>query len=209
MKIDTIAMLARKGCAVLSIIALISLVVLMLASWIITSANPDLPMRSLLSSEGIRWLFGLSASHLANPVGVWLLLLSFTFGAVRESGVKELFRRDKQLTYRQRFALRLTLVEALLIVGGLLLLTVAPHAVMLGVTGTLLTGSFIHGAIPLLLLSITVMSLTYGMVSGTIVSLSKAFDAMATGVRAFAPAFVLYVFATELIASACFVFSVG
>ena len=192
MKIDTIAMLARKGCAVLSIIALTCLVVLMLASWIITSANPDLPMRSLLSSEGIRWLFGLSASHLANPVGVWLLLLSFTFGAVRESGVKELFRRDKQLTYRQRFALRLTLVEALL-----------------GVTGTLLTGSFIHGAIPLLLLSITVMSLTYGMVSGTIASLSKAFDAMATGVRAFAPAFVLYVFATELIASACFVFSVG
>ena len=206
MKIDAIVVIVKKSCAVLSIIAIIGLLVLMLASWIITSANPDLPLRSLLSSEGIRWLFGHAAAHLANPVGVWLLLLSFTFGAVRKAGVKELFCRDKQLTYRQKFALRLTIVEGLLIVGALVLLTLVPHAILLGVTGTLMTGSFVHGVIPLFLLSITVMSLTYGLVSGTIYSLPKAFDAMASGLRSFAPVFVLYTFATELFYSVCFVF---
>ena len=51
-------------------------VMLILVSWLLTAAVPEASMRSLLSSEGIRWFFGHFSDNLATPVLVWLLLVS-------------------------------------------------------------------------------------------------------------------------------------
>ena len=47
---------------------------LILASWIVTSVWRGAPLRSLISSEGIRWFFGEFVSNMASPLLVWLLL---------------------------------------------------------------------------------------------------------------------------------------
>ena len=44
--------------AVLALLMGIGQIVLILASWIISSIKPEWGVRSLLSGEGIRWLFG-------------------------------------------------------------------------------------------------------------------------------------------------------
>ena len=198
MKSDTTNRIVKKYCATLSLIAIICLVILMVASWVITSANTDLPMRSLLSSEGIRWFVGHAVDHLAQPLGVWLLLLSFTYGVVKASNILEVFHHKSPLPYRKRFALRVTLFEICVFAIVVFLFTMTPHAILLGVTGTLTTGSFVHGLIPFALLGITIFAMTYGLVSGAIPDLPHVFYAMASGLNAFSHFFVLYVFAAEL-----------
>ena len=52
-------------------------VVLVLASWLL-SATMAGNVRSLLSSEGVRWFFGGFTTMLASPWLVWLVLLATT-----------------------------------------------------------------------------------------------------------------------------------
>ena len=58
----------------------IAQIVLVLVSWLIAAAMPELAVRSLLSSEGIRWFFGHFIRNLATPFLVWILLLCIAFG---------------------------------------------------------------------------------------------------------------------------------
>ncbi len=53
---------------------------LMLVSWIWSAAVPASGVRSMLSSEGIRWFFGHFAEMLATPLLVWILLLAAAYG---------------------------------------------------------------------------------------------------------------------------------
>ena len=104
-------------------------IVLVLASWLITAAMPDVFPRSLLSPEGIRWFFGTFTANLQSPWLVWLLLISIAWGTLRASG---LLNYDHKV-YRQRNALRLVCLEFVLFTGVMLLLTLIPHAILLNV----------------------------------------------------------------------------
>ena len=85
--------------------------VLAFLSWVITSVFAETNMHSLLSSDGIRWMFGHFISNLTSPVIVWILLLAMAFGAVYKSGLHLLF--DKRFTrqYRQVFGLKVVIAE--------------------------------------------------------------------------------------------------
>lgn len=179
---------------------------LMLVSWIITSANPDTPMHSLLSSEGIRWLFGHLSDNLSNKAGVWLFLLAVAYGVVKKSCIKEVFSLRRKWSYRQKFAFRITLFEAALVIFTLMYLTLTPHALLLGVTGTLSAG-FWYGLVPIILSCVIVFAVTYGMFSRSFGNLNDAFDAMCYGVKVFAPVLILYLLISELYFSFVYVFS--
>ncbi len=98
-------------------------IVLVLASWLITAAMPEVFPRSLLSPEGIRWFFGTFTANLQSPWLVWLLLISIAWGTLRASG---LLNYDHKV-YRQRNALRLVCLEFVLFIGVMLLLTLIPQ----------------------------------------------------------------------------------
>ena len=57
-------------------------ILLILVSWFITATMPMSPVRSLLSSEGIRWFFGQFTYNLASPLLVWLILAGMKLGAL-------------------------------------------------------------------------------------------------------------------------------
>ena len=179
---------------------------LILVSWIITSANPDTPMRSLLSSEGIRWLVGHLSENLANKTGVWLFMLAVAYGVAKKSHIGEVFSWHRKWSYRQKFAFRITLLEVVLVVIILLYLTLTPHALLLGVTGSL-SSSFWYGLVPILLTCVTVFAVTYGMFSRSFGNLNDAFDAMCDGVKVFAPLLILFLLLSELYFSLVYVFS--
>ncbi|MGM9704574.1 MAG: ABC transporter substrate-binding protein, partial [Prevotella sp.] len=47
-------------------------IVLIILSWLITAAYPELSMRSILSGEGVRWLLGHFVDNQMSPVMVWM-----------------------------------------------------------------------------------------------------------------------------------------
>ena len=178
--------------------------VLILVSWIVTAAKPEIGMRSLLSEEGVRWLFGHFTSNLLTPLLGWLLFGAMTYGAVRCSGIVAPLRNLRSAyrsSYRQRFA-----VEVIVAVIIILLLTLVPHAPLLSVTGSLFPSSFSHSIVPLLCFCTTLFALTYGAFSGSFTSLTDMFRALYAGIVSAAPLFVVYVFAAELYFSLLFVF---
>ncbi|MDE6646594.1 MAG: ABC transporter substrate-binding protein, partial [Prevotella sp.] len=98
---------------------------LLLVSWLLSAAFPVSGIRSLLSSEGLRWFMGRFARLMATPMLVWLLLGAMAFGCLWRSGL--LLHPSN---YRERRALMLSLLLLTLIVVIMLLLTVVPHAVL-------------------------------------------------------------------------------
>ncbi len=186
---------------ILMFLLLIAEVVLILLSWILSAMRVD-GVRSLLSGEGIRWFFGNFTSMVASPWLVWLLLLMIALGCLQKSGLYCLPRHS----YRDRMALRITIVFFALYVGVILLLTAVPHSVLLSSTGSLFPSPFSRSIIPVLGFGIILISVSFGMVSGRFQNLADVLDALSFGCRKGAPLFIFYILLIQLYESLRFVF---
>lgn len=178
-------------------------IALILLSWIITAAKPQLHLRSLLSSEGLRWLFGALTNNLTTPVLTCLLLLGMAHGAVVESGVLNVFRPS---TFRQRFAQRVVIAEVVIFLVVILLLTAVPHAVLLSATGVLIPSSFTDGLLPVLAIFVMFVAATYGMISGFQPTVVNVIEAISSGIVRWRWPILLYFLLAELYASFLYVF---
>lgn len=185
---------------------------LILLSWIVTAAQPDWNLHSLLSSEGIRWFFGAFVDNLLMPFFIWLVLIAIALGAFFYSrlgtALKTMWQRKdgkRGLQYRERMGLRIVAVELLVYIAIMILLTAVPHAILLSVTGLLFPSAFSVSIIPSLALTLLLMSLTYGVTSGTIDDMGKMVDALSFGVRWIANFLPLYIVGAQLYASVLYV----
>ena len=177
-----------------------------LGSWIFKAVNPELPIRSLLSAEGIRWLVGSIGDNLAGRGLVWLLLGSMAFGSVKFCGILDVPRKWKAMSFWDHFGLMVALAELLVIVVLALLLTVLPHAVLLGVTGNLYPSSFSKSLFFIICLSVCFISVSFGVVSSRLRSLEEVCDCLVAGISYTLPLWLIYVLAIELYASLQFIF---
>ena len=178
---------------------LILQIMLFILSWIVTATNPDLKVRSLLSGEGVRWFIGAYVDNQSNFVLVWLLLLSISFGAVRQSGLLSAVRNIRRLGFRERLAIRFVSIV-------LFLLTCVPHAVLLNVAGNIYPGSLSMGFVALLSFVLCTFAITYYNVVANRISLSGIFGLLTAGVSSASPFFVLFLLVSCLYHSICFVF---
>lgn len=194
----------------------IAQILLIFLSWLITAAAIDLPLRSLLSTEGVRWLFGSFVANQLTPLLVYFITASIAGGVFVHSKFYDALRNafskgrvNTELAYRERIGLRLALVEFLLAIIIMLLLTVVPHAILLSVTGQLFPSNFSVSLIPTLSFILLVMSLSYGVTSGTINSIQKLQEMLSVGLETTAKYLPIYVFGVELYMSVLYVFQVG
>lgn len=194
----------------------IAQILLIFLSWLITAAAIDLPLRSLLSTEGVRWLFGSFVANQLTPLLVCFITASIAGGVFVHSKFYDALRNtfskgrvNTELAYRERIGLRLALVELLLAIVIMLLLTVVPHAILLSVTGQLFPSNFSVSLIPTLSFILLVMSLSYGVTSGTINSIQKLQEMLSVGLETTAKYLPIYVFGVELYMSVLYVFQVG
>lgn len=178
----------------------IAQLLLVLLSWLFSAMMVD-GVRSLLSSEGIRWFFGNFVSMLATPQLVWLFLLAMAAGAFWHCGL-----RYPLHTYREKTALRLVFVLLLLYLAAIATLTIAPHAVLLSATGRLCFSPFSRSVIPIVAFGILLISAVYGRMSGRFTSAADVFDAMSAGISHCAPVFIVYVVLMQFYESILFVF---
>lgn len=194
----------------------IAQILLIFLSWLITAAAIDLPLRSLLSTEGVRWLFGSFVANQLTPLLVYFITASISGGVFVHSKFYDALRNafskgrvNTELAYRERIGLRLALVEFLVAIVIMLLLTVVPHAILLSVTGQLFPSNFSVSLIPTLSFILLVMSLSYGVTSGTINSVQKLQEMLSVGLETTAKYLPIYVFGVELYMSVLYVFQVG
>lgn len=193
---------------------------LILLSWLITAAFPELPIRSLLSSEGVRWFFGSFTANQLTPLLAWFITAAMAVGACVRSRLWAAFctkmsgllhRRDSTdgrqgLHYRERIGLRLALAEFMVYVIIMLLLTVVPHAILLSVTGELFPSAFSSSLIPSLSFVLIVMSLSYGVASGTVDSVARMHRVLVGGLEVGARIVPAYVIGMQLYMSLLYVF---
>ncbi|MCI6073926.1 MAG: AbgT family transporter [Bacteroidales bacterium] len=183
---------------ILALLLAVAQVVAVIGSWLVAAAMPQAAMRSLLSAEGIRWFCGHIDDNLAQPLLVWLILAAMAWGVVGRSRLVGALRDVRRLDYRRRFALRLVGAEAVAVVVALLLLTAIPHAVLLGVTGRICPSSFSQGFVAIVCFALTLLAITYGLMSGTLRGVADVFSALTVGVVQWRFVWPLYVLAVQL-----------
>ena len=195
-------------------------VLLVLLSWLLSATMTD-GVRSLLSSEGVRWFFGSFTAMMSSAWLVWLLLLSMAGGCLWQSGLLSMFQpRPGQeehgrepvptaLPYRERLALRMTVVLLIIYIGVIVALTVTPHAVLLSATGLLFPSPFSRALVPIVAFGVLLISVVHGWVSGRFVSLADVVSSLTYGIREATPLFVLYVFLCQFVESLRFVLTLS
>jgi len=174
---------------------------LVILSWLVSATNGN-DVRSLLSSEGIRWFIGNFTDLLASPLIVWLLLLLSAFGCFQKSGFANC---AKPMSFRERIALRVALVFLLIYLVVIGLLTLMPHAILLSATGYLFPSAFSRSIIPLFCFGVCLFSITFGLMSGRLQSMSDIVQALSFGIAQGAPLVILLMLAIQFYESLRFV----
>jgi len=128
------------------------------------------------------------------------------FGSVKFCGILDVPRKWKAMSFWDRFGVMVALAELLVIVVLTLLLTVLPHAVLLGVTGNLYPSSFSKSLFFIICLSVCLICVSFGVVSSRLRSLEEVCDCLVAGISYTLPLWLIYVLAIELYASLQFIF---
>lgn len=194
------------GLALLAFILILAELLLILASWLL-SAMPSVPVRSLLSSEGVRWLMGHIAECLATPLLAWILLLGMGYECLRHSGLLASFSVPRaSLPHRTRIAQWSLLAFLMAYVAVILLLTAVPHAILLSATGQLFPSPFSASIVPVVAFGLTMGSIIFGVMSGRFSTLSHIYEALVAGLRVAAPVILFYLLLIQLYFTAAFAF---
>lgn len=183
-------------------------VILVFLSWILAAANPGADIRSLLSSDGIRWIFGTFINNITTPILIWLLLLGIAMALMRMSGLYKAVCHLRRTSYYERMALFVIAWELVIVVLLIVLLAFVPHAVLLSAVGRLWPSGFSSSIVPMLLISLSGMSATYGLMVGSLRSWIDVFRVMSLGIYIMAPYIIMFIVAIELYYSVLWVMSV-
>ena len=189
----------------LCLVTVIAETLLVILSWLLSAMRVE-GVRSLLSSEGIRWFFSSFSDLVASPVLVWLLVLMCALGCLQKSRVTTIFVGKKSINFRDRLALYVALVFLLIYVVIIILLTLMPHAILLSATGHLFPSAFSRSLVPIIAFGICIFSVAFGLMAGVMRNLSDILQALSFGITKGAPLLVFYLFAVQLVGCLRFVF---
>lgn len=199
-----------KNNRLFSIIAFLLLAcqtILILCSWIVGAAKPEWSVRSLLSTGGIRWIFGSFTDNTLTPLLLWIVLSGMAWNIFRSSGLCQAILHPNKIDYRCRTALGIVIGQTVVAIAILAFLTLPPHAILSGVTGHLYPSRFFSNAIPTLLLILVIISSTYGLASGTYKSIHEIFPSLSRGLSTTAPLVIVYILLIQFIKTVEFVFT--
>ena len=189
----------------LCLVTVIAETLLVILSWLLSAMRVE-GVRSLLSSEGIRWFFSSFNDLIASPVLVWFLVLMCALGCLQKSGVTSIFGGRKTINFRDRLAIYVALAFVLIYVVIIILLTLMPHAILLSATGHLFPSAFSRSLVPIIAFGICIFSVAFGLMAGVMRNLSDILQALSFGIAKGAPLIVLFLFAAQLVGCLRFVF---
>ena len=103
-------------------------------------------------------------------------------------------------------ALRVAVAFIVIYAAIICLLTLMPHAILLSATGSLFPSAFSRALVPILAFGLCLLSISFGMVSGRLRTLTDILDALTLGIQQGAPLFILYIMLIQFFQSIIFVF---
>lgn len=182
---------------------------LIFMSWIVCTVVPELPFRSLLSEEGVRWLFGHFTDNQNVHALVSIITVAMAYGAVKGSGIvsriKNLLRHKESFNYCDGMALVTIFVEFAVYLLIMCLLAFTSHAVLLSSTGNLFPSSFSVCIIPSFSFIIVLMSMTYGFFIKKIDTINTCVSLLVDGLKDFSSLILAYILINQFIKSLLFV----
>lgn len=199
----------EKIASVVALLLVIAQVALVLVSWIVSSALPEAEVYSLLSNDGIRWTFGNIVHFISSPLLVWLLLLTIAVSALVNCGITDALTRlfrQQPIMFRCRYALKASAVVLFLYLVIVCLLTLVPHAILLGITGELFPSSFSKSLIPIVAFGILIIALLFGFLSNKWNHLYDVMHAITRGFVPIIPWLVVYILAAIFVNTLLYVF---
>lgn len=195
----------KRACAIFAFILIVLQTILIFGSWIVSAAIPDSQIRPLIGAGGLRWFFSSFTEDMASPILVYIILITLTVNVFINSGMCELFSLKRKMNMQKKLALNVVLVELCTFIVLIVLLTAMPHAVLLSVTGELFPSSFSKGLIPMLCFIVTILSISYGLVSGCIKGVYDIWDSMTTGVNFLPAVCFVYILLLQFVSSLSYV----
>ena len=195
----------KRACVIFAFILIVLQTILIFGSWIVSAAIPDSQIRPLIGAGGLRWFFSSFTEDMASPILVYIILITLTVNVFINSGMCELFSLKRKMNMQKKLALNVVLVELCTFIVLIVLLTAMPHAVLLSVTGELFPSSFSTGLIPMLCFIVTILSISYGLVSGCIKGVYDIWDSMTTGVNFLPAVCFVYILLLQFVSSLSYV----
>jgi aminobenzoyl-glutamate transport protein len=189
-----------KSTTFLTVFLAIAELFVVLLSWVLSSTTM-MNLRSLLSTEGIRWFLGHYHDIVLTPVLVWILLFSMAFGVLIDSHILK-----RANNYRSRVGFRIACMVLLIYIAIIALLVAIPHAILLSATGSLYPSPFSKAFFPLVAFGILMMGVSYGVVARTYVRPTDVIQALLNGIYKGAPLLLIYILFIQLYYSLLFVF---
>lgn len=194
-------MKSSRLCTVL----LVGQCVLVIVSWLLQAMRLE-GVRSMLSSEGIRWFIGGFSDIVASRLLVWLILLLIALGSLQQSGVVTFFSTKGERSFRDRLALRVAFGFLAIYAIVICMLTLIPHAILLSVKGSLFPSSFSRSIVPIVCFALTLFSVVYATMSGNKKTGEDILGILSYGIRQGASLIIIYIMAIQFYASLRFVF---
>lgn len=191
-------MSSRRMAAVVAFATLGAEVAVALYSWIATAVDPDTSLRSLLGSDGIRWITGSFAANILSPWLAWMIMAGMATGVMRASRLHHAVARWRGLSDFERRSLVVVAWELAAVAALVAVLTLVPHAILLSAVGTLFPSSFSAFVVPLVCITVGIAAVSYGCMTGRMRSAFDVFDATVGGLASAAPWLVDYMLVAGL-----------
>lgn len=176
-------------------------VLLALVSWILSSTTL-MAVRSLLSSEGIRWFLGHYSEIVLTPLLIWILLLSMSYGVIAESHIFSPSGNELE-----RIGRKAVVGVSLLFIISIAVLVAAPHAILLSATGNLFPSPFSKALVPIVAFGLLVCGMVYGLIVRSFEGVNDIVNAMLLGVYKGSYLILIYLLLIQLYESIFFVFA--
>ena len=165
---------------------------LMVVSWLM-SVLVDGTFNSLLTTDGLRFIFGNMCHAVAQPPLVWLLFVGCAYGIIRKCGIIGDLSRDDEKGYHVRLGLSFMVLVVMIYIIGVVFLAFTTQAPLRSATGVLFPSSFSKALVPILAIGVSLATATYGIVTARFKSLMDFFSSLTFGLQAISPLVVMYI----------------
>ena len=174
----------------------LAIIVITIVSWL--GNIYDWQTNNLISANGLRWFVSNFMDNIKKGPWEYIILISFTISAIKESDILNLERNKIYL--KQKRAYMFTILMGIIILFIMAALLFMSGNLLLNAFGDFGYSPLQKGIIPIVLLSVILLSCTFGYASGRFANFEETINAMVRLLADIAAYFVTFLVASQLFA---------
>ncbi len=186
----------KKIINIIPVVFALAIIIITVISWI---ANVyDWRMNNLITQDGFRWFVANFMNNIKNAPWEYVILISCTVSIVAESEILNL--KKKKIYLKQKRAYMVVAMLAMVFMAIAITLYLLPGNMLMTAFGTFRNSPLQHGIIPIILMSVIALAVTFGYASGRFVNFEDMMKAMVKLIVNIAEYFITFIIAAQLFA---------